>query len=248
MISNIIYTVFGLCLLAIGMYWGSILSKSSKTSTNIKVTPEEKESDLSLVYESLDNYIMTELHKFTTKDFKFDDNCDIKLLSMNSYRTLIRCLLHPGQIMTIELLDGTTESRTLFSIFINKVYLKYVSETPAHIKALVFKYFSGYTTEEYFMDKKKRPEPSALPFVTNYVRNYLWCRYEENEENEQKILDMVRAGENVFLDDTTTDDLEKALQTTVRIVKSSGMSFVRCYTKDYESTSFSNEYNKYEMD
>lgn len=41
---------------------------------------------------------------------------------------------------------------------------------------------------------------------------------------------MLRSGENVFLDDVTVDELEKALQIKVRIVKSSGCDFVRAVT------------------
>lgn len=38
---------------------------------------------------------------------------------------------------------------------------------------------------------------------------------------------MFRSGQEVFLDDVTRQDLEKALQVKVRIVKSSGYDFVR---------------------
>lgn len=41
---------------------------------------------------------------------------------------------------------------------------------------------------------------------------------------------MMRSGEEVFLDDVTVDELEKALQIKVRIVKSSGYDFVRAVT------------------
>ena len=37
----------------------------------INVTPEEKESDMSLIYETLDIFILKELHNFSTKDFTF---------------------------------------------------------------------------------------------------------------------------------------------------------------------------------
>lgn len=41
---------------------------------------------------------------------------------------------------------------------------------------------------------------------------------------------MMRSGEEIFLDDVTVDELEKALQIKVRIVKSSGCDFVRAVT------------------
>jgi hypothetical protein len=74
----------------------------------------------------------------------------------------------------------------------------------------LFKYYSGYTKDDYFIDdKKKKPKPSALPFITNYVRNYLWCRYEENEDSEQKILNSIRSGEKVL---GGADSYEKAME------------------------------------
>lgn len=41
---------------------------------------------------------------------------------------------------------------------------------------------------------------------------------------------MLRSGEQVFLDDVTVEELEKALQIKIRIVKSSGYDFVRAIT------------------
>ena len=41
---------------------------------------------------------------------------------------------------------------------------------------------------------------------------------------------MLRSGEQVFLDDVTVEDPEKALQIRVRIVESSGYDFVRAVT------------------
>ena len=40
------------------------------------------------------------------------------------------------------------------------------------------------------------------------MRNYLWCRYEENEDAEQKLLETIRAGQNPLGADT----YEKALK------------------------------------
>ncbi len=45
---------------------------------------------------------------------------------------------------------------------------------------------------------------------------------------------MLRSGEEVFLDDITVTELEKALQTRVRIVKSSGYDFVHAVTNSKE--------------
>ena len=43
-------------------------------------------------------------------------------------------------------------------------------------------------------------------------------------------INLLRSGENVFLDDMTVEQLETALQIRVRIVKSSGCDFVCAVT------------------
>ena len=43
-------------------------------------------------------------------------------------------------------------------------------------------------------------------------------------------VNMLRSGERVFLDDVTVEELEKALQIKVRIVKSSGQDLVTAVT------------------
>jgi len=45
---------------------------------------------------------------------------------------------------------------------------------------------------------------------------------------------MLRAGERVFLDDLTIDDIESALQKKIRIVKSNGISLINVMCQDYE--------------
>ena len=187
----------------------SKLFYKTDNSPVISITPEEKESDMSLIYEALDIFILKELHNFSTKDFTFSDDSSIKELYKNNYRSLINCLLSPNQFIEIELTTGK-EYKTFFNIFVNKIYLNYVAETSKNIKSLLFKYYSGYTKEDYFIEDKKvkRPEPSCLPFIINYVRNYLWCRYEENEDAEQKLLETIRAGQNPLGADT----YEKALK------------------------------------
>lgn len=43
---------------------------------------------------------------------------------------------------------------------------------------------------------------------------------------------MLRSGEEVFLDDVTVDEMEKTLQVKVDIVKSSGYDFVEAVLQD----------------
>ena len=89
--------------------------KDNSNSSVINVTPEEKESDMSLIYEALDIFILKELHNFSTKDFTFSDDSTIKELFKNNYRMLINCLLSPNQFIENELTNGK-EYRSFFSI------------------------------------------------------------------------------------------------------------------------------------
>ena len=76
---------------------------------------------------------------------------------------------------------------TLFDIFIEKVYLLYLAETPEHIKMMLFNYESGYDVDGYFSSNKKKIKKSAIHFITSYVRNKLWIRYSENDANRTLI-------------------------------------------------------------
>ena len=56
---------------------------------------------------------------------------------------------------------------------------------------------------------------------------------------------MFRSGEEVFLDDMTVDQLQKALQVPVNIVKSSGASLLAAFQKD--NSAWDTEYPGYEL-
>ena len=56
---------------------------------------------------------------------------------------------------------------------------------------------------------------------------------------------MLRAGEKVFLDDVTVDDIQNALQTNIRIVKSDGEEFIKALCEEY--TPFYERENAYEQ-
>lgn len=195
----VFYLIVVLLIMSITLNIFNKFKKNKPSNIIIPINPEEKKSDMKLICETLDTYILKELHYFTTKDFVFDPSSDVKKLFMNNYRLLIKCLLSPKQIISSEYIDDKKESSLFFSLFINRIYLNYISETSDNIKSLLFKYYSGYTKYDYFnRDKKQQNNPSALPFIINYVRNYLWCRYEENEKAEQKLLDTIRNGEQIF--------------------------------------------------
>ena len=197
LIITIINTVLILVLI-IKTLIKSFFKKESNSVHIISVNPEEKKSDMHMIYEALDYFILKELHNFTLKDFSFTSDSTKDYVYKNHYRDLIKALLSPNQYVKFNFSDENIPEQQFFNIFINKIYLNYISETSENIKSLLFKYYSGYTKDEYFLNKKEKSKPSALPFIINYVRNYLWCRYEENEDAEQQILETIRSGSKVL--------------------------------------------------
>ena len=65
-----------------------------------------------------------------------------------------------------------------------------------------------------------------------YARRYLDERF-DTAATAQAIAEELRAGEKVFLDDITVDDVQNALQKPVRIVKSDGEEFIRVLCETY---------------
>ena len=153
----------------------------------IPITPETKESDMKLVYESMDKAIIKSMYFFVMKDFKFSDKCSVKQYNSEKYRDLINYLIRPDVYIT-ESIDGKSRDISFFDYFFNKVYLFYISETSSNIKSLLFKYFSGKTIENYNNPKSK---PSALPFLVEYTKNFLYKKFYEIQSVESYCLDVV---------------------------------------------------------
>ena len=163
-------------------------SKSKKDELPmIPITPETKQSDMQLVYESMDKAIIKSLYFFVMKDFKFSDKCSVKQYNSEKYRDLINYLIRPDIFIT-ETIDNESRDISFFDYFFNKVYLFYISETSSNIKNLLFKYFSGKTIENYNNPKAK---PSALPFLVEYTKNFLYKKFYEIQSVESYCLDTV---------------------------------------------------------
>ncbi len=58
---------------------------------------------------------------------------------------------------------------------------------------------------------------------------------------------MLRMGESVLLDDITVEDIRKALQTDIRIVKSGGSALIDVLCSDYKGSYFREDLNTYEQ-
>lgn len=192
---NIIYWIIliisWVILIAMILSNKSLKANIKNMSTMITpITPESRKSDLTLVYDSIDRAIVKTLYEFSSKDHHFSNDCPVKACIYGHYRDLISYLLRPDIVLDSTINDDGKVS--FFETFVINVYYRYISETSESIKNLFFKYNSGYTMETY-MNKSKIP-PSVQPFIIEYTRNYLWCRYEENVNNEHELLQ--EAGNN----------------------------------------------------
>lgn len=180
-------------------------SMGSQPMPMAPLSPQEKASDMELVTDAIHTAIMKTLYYYLTKDINFSEKSPIKMLLRGKYRDLITFLLRND--VFIEDIDenGETVTRTLFYYFINKVYLIYISETSAHVKSLLFKYFSGYSIDEYH--QKKKGPPSALGFIVDYTNTFLWMRFDENERIQEEIYSLSQQTNSPSVADDLRDKL-----------------------------------------
>lgn len=155
---------------------------------SVMVSPESKAKDMALIYDAIDRALLKSLYYYVCKDIKFDPKSSVKEYFSGHYRDLIAFLLNP-QIYITDTIDSEEIRRPFSSVFIQRVYYLYIAETPECIKSLFFKYYSGYSVEEYF--KEKRGKPSVATFISEYVTYYLMSRYEENKIAEAKLLNRI---------------------------------------------------------
>ena len=94
-----------------------------------------------LIRSAIDHALMRALYYYGTIDIKFSETSPVKNFYKGHYRDLITYLLRQDVLIENED-DGKITRTPFFNIFVNKVYLHYVSETPPAIKRLFFKYFS----------------------------------------------------------------------------------------------------------
>lgn len=141
----------------------------------IPLSPEQKKSDMSMVYEAIDEAINKSLSIYVSKDIQFSENSKVKMFVSGHYRDLISYLLRPDVTF-----DDNGSVTPFLNYFVNRVYMIYISETSEFVKSLMFKYYSGFSTDTYFT-RTKKDKPSPLFFVSEYVKNDLLKRFNENE-------------------------------------------------------------------
>lgn len=160
---TVVLTLMIICILSVLLY--SLLrkillplansgkSESGPTIVDMNIIQNNKD----IVNYYIDSSIYETLFYYLNKDLKFDENSVIKIQAKFKYRDCVRNLMRPNVFYSGQLFKN---------IFIQRVYLLFISETPQYIKDLIFTFNSGYTYDNYY-DKKK--QPSIQPYVLNYI-------------------------------------------------------------------------------
>ena len=128
---------------------------------------------------------------------------------------------------SLEEMDGDENVRSL-SIATGRLAYPYICRLIEDMK----KKYSGLTAHVYEIENRFFGE---MITVAGLITGQDLMEQLKGKELGEKLLlpcNMLRSGENVFLDDVTVEELEKTLQIPVRIVKSSGQSFVEEVLKE----------------
>lgn len=177
----IVTVIFAICtgiLLIINRSLNLNLKKLRPLASNI--TYEEKENAVKIVNEAIDTAIYKVLGNLVNKDLTFTPNSPTQHCLNGKYRDLIECLNNPNYKQSFINPDGSISERTFSGIFIERVFLHYLSDNCSAIKDQLFKFHSGYNQEDY-QESLVNPKvkQSALPYVMEHVTYWLTNKYAE---------------------------------------------------------------------
>lgn len=147
-----------------------------------------KNSEMKIVDDAIRKALIKAYQFFINRSINFSNESPNKLYLAGKYRDLIRYLLRPE--MTIEWYDkdDSVSNISFFKYFVQKVYLIYISETSEAIKSLLFKYHSGFDVVTYTSDNEN---PTAIPYIIDFINNDLWLRFDNIEAVENKYLEQL---------------------------------------------------------
>ena len=111
-----------------------------------------------IVNSYIDKYFNETLFYYLNKEITFDDNSSVKIQRKFNYRECIRNLMRP---------DVKLDGFRFKEVFIQRIYLYFIAETPKNIKNLIYSFHSGYDFDNFF-DKKKE-NPSVSKYVIDYI-------------------------------------------------------------------------------
>ena len=151
------------------------LNKKNNSETNIKIESlNQLQVYKEIVNSYIDKYFNETLFYYLNKEITFDDNSSVKIQRKFNYRECIRNLMRP---------DVKLDGFRFKEVFIQRIYLYFIAETPKNIKNLIFSFHSGYDFDNFF--EEKREKPSVSKYVIEYIDktpNQYFYEITKNEE------------------------------------------------------------------
>src|SRR5574344_2079298 len=143
-------------------------------------TQENIDTEMNIVTTALNKCIIKCLYTLCNTNYTFSRSTSgISEISAGNYKGIVNALIRPDVYID-------ENQTTFFNAFLTKVYLLYISETSNTIKSIYFKFYSGYTIDTY-KNTKNKEKPSVLPFISEYVRMYIWKLSIEITDYDKKI-------------------------------------------------------------
>lgn len=161
------------------------------------ISVESRNEDMKLFNSELDKIFYIVLYRFITNgiEFKNQDGVVFKTIGKMDYRKMLEAIYCNETIETVKEYDDegeviASEPLLLKNLVIESVYNNFVSKVSKSIKNLYYKYYSGYDTDTYFVEK--RGKPSMLPYIAEYINGKICLLYLELLANDQKIFNEIQ--------------------------------------------------------
>lgn len=158
---------------------------SSKSSNFKEISLEFLEENRKIINSYIERIFCETLYYFLNKDIKFDENSPVKLQTKFKYRNCIKNLMRP---------DIKIDGSSFKSVFMQRIYLIFVSEVPKSIKDLIYSFNSGYDINNYWSKKKKA---SISLYVFAEINNLLNKRIYQVIKTEEEAFDGVTDKNNL---------------------------------------------------
>lgn len=153
------------------------LNKKNNSETNIKIESlNQLQVYKEIVNSYIDKYFNETLFYYLNKEITFDDNSSVKIQRKFNYRECIRNLMRP---------DVKLDGFRFKEVFIQRIYLYFIAETPKNIKNLIFSFHSGYDFDNFF--EEKREKPSVSKYVIEYIDKMINQYFYEITKNEEVV-------------------------------------------------------------
>ena len=173
----IIIVCISIILLLISIMTSISLSKKNNSETNIKIESlNQLQVYKEIVNSYIDKYFNETLFYYLNKEITFDDNSSVKIQRKFNYRECIRNLMRP---------DVKLDGFRFKEVFIQRIYLYFIAETPKNIKNLIYSFHSGYDFDNFF--EEKREKPSVSKYVIEYIDKMINQYFYEITKNEEVV-------------------------------------------------------------